>query len=285
MPEQCQDTASDDSHAGNQQYFPETRSVSSSTAGGKPIRLSMASLLGIGLLIMIVADGVVGLRLVMLARKTRGLPELYFGCSFLSLGVIGYPLSIAARKAAMAGTPVPELLPTALLFQDLASMAMVLATWQTFRPRDRWPRYLAWGSAAVFVTSLLGDSVASGTWAFRDGGVWYELGFWCRAAAYVWAAVEAGRYYGSMRRRLKLGLADPVLTDRFRLWTISACAVCAAFLIFYMGRLWAENVATSVPVLAATSIAGLVAGVTVWLAFVPPEAYLQSVRSRAQSHG
>lgn len=244
----------------------------------------MTQLLGIGVLVVIIADAVVGVRLVMLSRKTRGLPELYFGLSFLSLGAIGYPLSIAARKAALAGTPVPELLPTALFFQDLACLAMLLATWQTFRPTDRWPRYLLWAAAVACVASLLGQSVISGAWAFSDGGVWYELGFWTRAGIYFWAATEAGRYYSAMRRRLALGLADPVVTDRFRLWTISSYAICSAFIIFYMGRLWADNVATSVPVLLATSVAGLISGVTVWLAFVPPDAYLQSVRRRAKAH-
>ena len=132
----------------------------------------------------------------------------------------------------MAGTPVPELLPTALLFQDLVALAIVVATWQTFRPTERWPRYLIWVGAAVFAASLLGSSVVSGVWTFQDGGLWYELGFWTRAGAYVWAAIEAGRYYGVLRQRLKLGLADPVVTDRFRLWTISSSAVCAAFFIF-----------------------------------------------------
>jgi hypothetical protein len=243
----------------------------------------MLQILGIGVLVMIVADGVVGARLIMLARRTRQLPELCFGISFLFMGVVGYPLSIAARKAALAGAPVPELLPTALLFQDLSAMAIFIATWQTFRPKARWPRHVMWASVVVLSASLLGDSVMNGSWAFRDGGVWYELGFWTRASAYFWAAVEAGRYYGTMRRRLKLGLADPVVTDRFRLWAISSYAVSAAFLIFYLGRMWADNVATSVPVLVATSIAGLVAGLTVWLAFVPPDGYVQHVRSRAQA--
>jgi len=243
----------------------------------------MLRLLGIGVLVMIVADGVVGARLLLLARRTRRLPELCFGLSFLSLGVLGYPLSIVARKAAMAGTPVAGLLPTALFFQDLASLSMLVATWQTFRPAARWLRSVVWAAVAVFAASLLGDSLLAGAWLLRDGGAWYELGFWARASAYIWATVEAGRYYAAMRRRLKLGLADPVVTDRFRLWTLSSCAISAAFLIFYMGRLWAENVATSLPVLTATSVAGLVAGMTVWLTFLPPDAYVQRVRVRAET--
>ena len=82
-----------------------------------------------------------------------------------------------------------------------------------------------------------------------------------------------------MRRRLVVGLADPVVVDRFRLWAVSSSAITAGFLVFYMGRLWAENVATSVPVLTATSVVGLVAGVSMWLAFVPPAAYLRQFKS------
>jgi hypothetical protein len=244
----------------------------------------MLQLLGIGVLVMVVADAVVGVRLILLARRTRRLPELFYGLSFLFLGVLGYPLSIVARKLALAGTPIAGLLPASHGIQDLASLAMFVATWQTFRPSDRWPRAILYTGAISFVLSLVGDSWTAGTWAFRDGGIWYELGFWTRASAYLWATVEAGRYYGRMRRRSQLGLADAVVTDRFRLWTISSCAVSTAFLIFYVARWTVENAATSVPVLATTSIAGVIAGVTVWLAFVPPDAYLRRVRARAAAY-
>lgn len=81
---------------------------------------------------------------------------------------------------------------------------------------ERWLGQVIWAGVVVFSASLFGDSMMAGTWVFRDGGVWYELGFWARASAYAWAAAEAGRYYRTMRRRLKFVLADPVVTDRFR---------------------------------------------------------------------
>jgi len=243
----------------------------------------MQQLLGIGVVVMVLADAYVGVRLLLLARRTRALPELCFGLSFVALGVVGYPLSIVARNAAMAGTPIPGLLPVALAFQDLASLTMCVATWQTFRPRDRWPWGVVALSSVFFAFSLVGDSLAAGSWAFRDGGPWYELGFWTRASAYVWAAVESGRYWLKMKRRLGLGLADAAVVDRFRLWAISSLAISCAFPIFYVGRLLSENVATSVPVLAATSVAGLISGATVFLAFVPPAAYLARVRARAST--
>jgi hypothetical protein len=41
----------------------------------------------------------------------------------------------------------------------------------------------------------------------------------------LWVSIEAFRYYALLRRRLRLGLADPVLTNRFLLWGIWAAAV------------------------------------------------------------
>jgi len=235
----------------------------------------MQSLLGIGVLVMIVADAVVGIRLLGVAWRTRRLPELCFGLSFVCLGVLGYPLSIVARRAGQM-----ELLAGALLFQDLASLAMIVATWQPFRAADRWLRWVLAAACGLFAASLLGDSLTARAWLLRDGGLWYEIGFWMRAGAFVWAAAESGRFFLAIRRRLALGLADPVLVDRFRLWTLSSGAISLAFLVFYLGRLWTDDVSTSLPVLALTSLVGLVAGISVWLVFLPPAAYLRRVRAR-----
>jgi hypothetical protein len=240
----------------------------------------MEPLLGSGVLVMVAVDAVVGVRLLLLAARTRQSPEACFGVSFLFMGVLGYPLAIVARKAALAGTPLPWLLSTGLGFQNVAALAMFVATWRTFRPQAGWPLAVVWLAAAVFVASLTGDSLVAGRWQLHDGGVWYQLGFWTRAAAYAWAAAEAIRYYGVMRRRLALGLADPLVTDRFRLWAISSTAITAGFLVFFAGRTGAANAATSAPVLLATSTVGLVAGVTMWLAFLPPAGYVRRVAAR-----
>jgi hypothetical protein len=239
-------------------------------------------LLGIGLLVMIVADAVVGLKLLLRARRTGGIPELAFGGAFILLGAVGYPLSVIARKmAAAGGDPDGGLLAAALAAQNLGCLAMAVATWTTFRPDRRWAKRLVWGAAAAFGLSLLGDSLAAGRPCLRDGGPWYWVGFVPRALAFFWAAAEASRYHAMMRRRLPLGLADPVVTDRFRLWAISSAAVAAAFVIFGAARFLVDDVATSPTVLIATSLVGVVAGATVLLAFAPPAAYVRHVRSRA----
>jgi hypothetical protein len=235
-------------------------------------------LLGLGLLVMIAADAVVGARLLLLALRHRRLPELAFGASFVLLGVVGYPLSISARSAPGGDG---GLLAAALAAQDLGALAIYVATWRVFRPDSVWALRGVSIAGGAFLASLLGDSFQAGVPLLRDGGAWYYLGFTARALAFVWAAAEAFRYHAMMRRRLTLGLGDPVVADRFRLWALSATAVAVAFAAFLAGRLCASDGAMSAPVLIATSLAGIVAGVTVLLAFSPPAAYLRHVAARA----
>jgi hypothetical protein len=235
-------------------------------------------LLGLGLLVMIAADAVVGARLLLLAVRRRQLPELTFGAAFVLLGVVGYPLAVSARSAPGGDG---GLLAAALAAQDLGALAIYVATWQVFRPDAVWALRGVSMAGGVFLASLLGDSYQAGMPLLRDGGPWYYLGFTARAMAFVWAAAEAFRYHAMMRRRLALGLGDPVVADRFRLWGLSAMAVVAAFAAFLAGRLWVRGGAMSAPVLIATSLAGIVAGVTVLLAFSPPRAYLRHVAARA----
>lgn len=237
----------------------------------------MERLLGLGIAVMIAADALVGVRLLLLARRTRRTPELAFALSFLLLGVVGYPLSIVARRAADPSA----LLAVALTAQDLACLCMYVATWRTFWPGSPWARALVQAAAGAFALSLLGDSLLAGRWSFHDGGAAYYLGFAARATAFVWAALEASRYHAMLRRRLALGLAEPVLVDRFRLWALAAASISLGFAVFLLGRLFTDNVADSPVVLAASSLVGISAGAAMLLAFAPPAAYLRRVAARA----
>jgi hypothetical protein len=230
------------------------------------------SLLGLGLLVMIVATAVSGVRLLWLARRTRAHPEFAMGSACLLLGVVGYPLSTAARRGASLGGLEPEtLLRVGLAAQDLACFAIWVATWRIFRPERRW----AAGLVAVATAALAASAAVGG-----DGGPFYWVGLTARAGAFAWTAVESGRYSALLARRVPLGLADPVVHDRMRLWAIATSCITVAFLVF--GAAKATGVgAEALPVVAATSFAGLVAGVALWLAFVPPAAYARRLRARA----
>lgn len=236
----------------------------------------MTSVLGLGILAMIAADAVVGVRLLALARRTREVPELALGCAMLLLGVAGYPLSIAARRGFGGEEYGGLLLLAALTAQNLACLGIYIATWRVFRPRSAGAAAAVVAASAAFVASL----VASGS---SDAGPGYYLGYTARLLAFIWAAAEAFHYHARLRRRLVLGLADPVVTDRFYLWGVATATLCAGFLIFLYGRLTGPNVADSAPVLLATSLVGILAGTTIWLAFLPPAGSVRRVRARASN--
>ena len=231
----------------------------------------MEKLLGLGVLGMIAACVTVGVRLLLLTRRTRQAPELLLGLSFLLMGGVGYPLAIAAR----AGGGSATLLTIALAAQDVACMAMYAAAWRTFRSQDAWG---AWVCAAAGVGFAASVGLALSTGDPNSGGGYY-LGLGVRAGAFAWMAGESYRYAGLLARRLQLGLVDPVLANRFRLWTISSGGVLLGFGVFLVGRLTTDGVATAPWVLATTSLISLVSATSMWLAFVPPAAYLRRLRA------
>ena len=236
----------------------------------------MTLLLGAGVLVMIVADAVVGVRLLRLSLRTRRIPELAIGVSLLFLGGIGYPLAVAARNGA-AGSPeaTADLIGAALACQNLGCAGMAVATAGTFRAGVGWARGLAAAICAVLLGSWL-VQLATHDFARPVGtSPAYFVGLAARVLPFVWSAAESWSYYAKLRRRLRVGLGDAAVTDRFRLWATNATCVALAFGVFLAGLLAGTDVATSPWVLALTSLAGLVSGVTLWLAFLPPERYLR----------
>ncbi|MDJ0787078.1 MAG: hypothetical protein QNK05_09755 [Myxococcota bacterium] len=234
----------------------------------------MESLLGAGVLVMLVADVVVGLRLLWLAAHTRQLAELCMGLATFLLGGVGYPLSIVARRGiGLAGLESETLLGVAFCVQNLACFAMWVFTWRVFRPDSR----LAAGLVALAMAGF-GSSLIFGFG--HDSGAAYWLGTATRGLAFVWACTEATRYAALLRRRRALGLVDPVVLDRIRLWALSMGAVALAFAVFCAGRL--SGAGTQAPwVLGLTSFAGVLCGVSLWLAFLPPAAYVRRVEARS----
>jgi hypothetical protein len=85
-----------------------------------------------------------------------------------------------------------------------------------------------------------------------------------------------------MRRRQKLGLADPVVVNRFLMWGAGAGFAGAG-----TGIGVAAEIVTGVPtlqipwVVSTSSAFGFVAAIAIYLAFIPPARYVQFIRSHA----
>lgn len=230
---------------------------------------------------------IVGLRLLWLARRTRALPELLIGAAFTTIGLVGFPLMAASGFGRLsAGEINIPMLVIAQISLAFSIIAVFSFTWRVFRPKVRWAAALTGLSAMgvgliVFMTvrSIISSPAdmssldAAGPWssAFRlPFGVWYG-----------WTAYESLRCYAQGRRRLALGLSDPVVINRFLLWgsmgALESVANIGALTLELQGLSPFTNPAGAM----IMALNGLLGTGLMFLTFMPPDAYRRFVERRA----
>jgi hypothetical protein len=228
------------------------------------------------------ASTIVSIRLLLLARRTRALPELLIGFGLLVLGAIGYPVAIAVE--ATAGTPA---LQTALsvahaLLQTLGEGSIAVFTWRVFRPDAGWAHGLVlgfFGGLAVLATcQIVGPGWAA--FAAHKTGPWEYLTFFTLFAL-GWAGAEAMLYHRKLVRRLALGLADAVSTNRMALWSSSILSAFAISALVAALRATGHELNPRAMGIILGPL-GLVSAGSMWLAFVPPHRYLRWIEARAR---
>ncbi|MBW2291883.1 MAG: hypothetical protein JRG94_06185, partial [Deltaproteobacteria bacterium] len=99
---------------------------------------------------------------------------------------------------------------------------------------------------------------------------------------FVWTSAESFRYWGMQKRRLRLGLANPVVVERFLWWALSnlATAILGASLI---GTLLSGKMVMRDPFsLFVLNVTGTVLCFTWGLSFFPPKFYVRWVEARAR---
>jgi hypothetical protein len=217
-----------------------------------------------------------------LHRRTGGAPELWLGMMLLLSVGFSYP----ARMAADYGPRewAGELMIVSHLTVAAGFCFLFVFTRRVFRPDSGWAGALAAGG----MLALVGKAVHGCILVWRHGAtnsldaplgeIWATTG--PVLAGYVWAAFEAFRYHAAMRRRVKLGLADVTVANRFLLWGLMA--TCATSGVALSSAALALRVNMLDPVLLLVLAGtGLGQAVLLVLAFAPPRAYLVWVRGSA----
>lgn len=226
----------------------------------------------------------VGIRLLLLWRRTRRLPELFIATGVLGIGPCGFAFTVFA---ALLLEPAPlasqVLWGVALLAMNVGGVASAAFTWTVFRRESRWALGLVVATALLSAGSFLADGVVHG-FVF-PGDVHGTLGLlvsqWTRIAVLGWGAAEALAYYVSMRRRDALGLGNPVVRNRLLLWGVGIGAAAWGSLLGTVVPLVAGMPSLEMPaVQLSSSLHGLVSAVAMWLAFLPPRAYLRWIAGR-----
>jgi len=245
----------------------------------------MEDLRWIGFGTFFVVSLVTGVRLLLLARRTGEIPEFLVGLAVLGIGPLGFGLSMLASVAAGRSMITSATLQgSAFVAIFIGSAAQCLFVWYVFRRQAVWARPLVYAAIALLATAYAADILETGLIDRGYDGSWFRTGMALRLLVMVWNSVESLLYWRRMRRRLRLGLADPVVTNRFLLWGVSsAAAFFGSGLIFVFVTVTGMN-PNQVPSLGLiVSLHGLVAAIAMWFAFQPPASYLRWIEGRAHS--
>ncbi len=228
-------------------------------------------------LAFVLAGAVVGARLLLLSARTRELSDFLVGFSLFDLSAIGYPLillgslgdlSLAHTKLAAIASSIAIALGWAGVF---------LFTQRVFRASEAWSRLLAFAGIAALAYGLVAGilfiqqaSDAAALLSTRNPTRFLSI---AAVAAYVWTSFEGFRCWDQARRRLKLGLADPLVVNRFLLWgcigVSSLMSVVPSLVILHSGGDGSTDFASRI----STALGGLIASIALQLAFLPPAAY------------
>lgn len=226
-------------------------------------------------LLTIVLSVYVCIRLVAVARRTRGAAEVAMG-TYQLLVVLAIVIYAIVRVLFARGQ-LENLFSLAVAANMLIAfgvVALAVGVWRIYRPSDRWASVLCgvlsfWVVAGWLATSL-GDvlpttSVATPSNAFFVTG---------RSAVYLWGGIEGLRYHRMMRRRVALGLGDAVVAHQILLWGFFSLAMGSlAVSTLTAGFIMGEAYVTWTPGTFLTPIVSLVASVCLWLGFFPPASY------------
>jgi hypothetical protein len=232
----------------------------------------MQSFAALSMVFVTVLTLVVGTRLVVVARRTRQLPEWLFGLTFL-LGGIG---SAGAQLGQRLLWNEPGSLASAmnLLCGALVSLGgalLFVVVWRVFRPDSRAAAFAsAVGMATLLVSFLIRTADGSLAGARLEGsGLLLLLGG--RFVAFSWNAFEAFHYYAQLRRRMALGLADPVASAQILLWGVAAVAMMGTSGLIIGSVFGLGQHPLAIPeVTGAIVLTVCVTSVAMWCAFFPP---------------
>lgn len=238
----------------------------------------MVELVGLlGLISFVVASLVVGIRILLLAVRTRLLPETTVGLSLVLAGGFGTALTIAPLFAPTLSENVHYvLIELGSASSHLGFGLLFFFVWRVFHPNEVWAALLfgatvtglAVGAAGMAIELEPGHVV---TGSHEADGLWFWLSMGARFVGYSWAAIESFRYYRLMKRRSALGLADEAVASRFFHWGVAMTAVLGIWINMSLRQIAPSSELLQSSSNLLTAFLGFVVAGALWMAFFPSE--------------
>ena len=216
---------------------------------------------------------IVGLDLIRRARETRGLPELFLGLAFVfnGLSYLFADLSIIIDNEAFLN----ESSYIGRIFAALCALTIAAFTWRVFRAEASWAKWTFWAVGALLLLGLTVSALEGdweGAYPLTYKGFWFE---WLGGVVpFIWFAFESLRAYSRSRLRVRVGLGDPIVSNRFLLiglyGTLASCTYPIylwMYILYERHGIWSDSLGAFVGIVEIFSLAAL------WISFTAPAFY------------
>jgi hypothetical protein len=210
--------------------------------------------------------------LLRLAARTGKLPERLLGLTFACMAG-AYLLYEAPYFLGLEAHELSFIVAGRIVY-GAGCVAIALFTRAVFRARERWAGFAVWICAAIMI---LGFAIGCAT-GDAEGASLENPGFWLEWMAQMlpaaWLCWEGLAHHRSARRRLRIGLSDPHVCNRFLLWGLfGVVQLGTGFAVLWMYAAYAS--AGYIPAAMDFLLGGfeLASLALVWLAFAAPACY------------
>jgi hypothetical protein len=224
---------------------------------------------------------IAGFRLYRLSVRTGEAPERLLGATFLvwSLSYLCWQLPIALETGSLA----MPLLFAGRISEDIGSVTFALFLRVVFRNQERWATWLV-VAVAVGMMVGIGGSLWVGDWEGTRplSNPWWWLEIVGIVAVFAWTGIEGFIQHHKARQRLRLGLCDPTVCNRYLLWGLTGVVWTVYQFAAIVQQI--EYEATQVWSASMDSVTGgldLAAIALIWLVFFPPRFYQRWVAGAA----
>jgi hypothetical protein len=220
-----------------------------------------------GLLAFLLVSLVVGARLLLLARRTRALPELCIGTGFFVGGALGFVPETLAVNGALPEVLTPGVLAVSNGAIRATAVLTALFTWRVFRP-GRTGAALTGALSAVLLVAYVAFPAP---WVLASTPAewrWSLVTAIARSVAFAWAAGEPLAEWRRARRRAALGLAEPAAVQRLLLWGLAIAGVTGMSAVPLVYRLLPRSSSDAAWTLAQSAL-GLGAALAMTWTFLP----------------
>jgi hypothetical protein len=261
----------------------------------------MEAISGVVTILCILLALAIGVRLARLGRRTGG-AEIWLSIFFLLTQFAGAALSCFLYMSwTDASRALPDPIATPLHVAAVGGAhaglgALYVFVWKTFYPRSTTAGRVVGCLLVAMAAAYLAIPLTEGFAVRVMPGTAYWTSWVLRTSAVLWLAFESLRYWSLLRRRMRLGLGEPLVTNRFLLLGVFALA------IFFMGasdplarswyvlqvgstEQWIPELAHSIVlvVLALTSTLGIVVVTTLALIFFPTARFRRFIEGRSDA--